>query len=58
VPERDVSVHATIPAPADRVYALVSDVTRMGEFHADGDTTVVTETWTDRRPRGSTSSLG
>jgi hypothetical protein len=116
VPERDASATATIAAPADTLYALVSDVTRMGEwspenvggrwlggatgpsmgarfrgsnrrgwrrwsttctvvaasgrmfafdvsvagvpasrwtyeFRPDGDATVVTETWTDRRPR-------
>lgn len=117
VPERDVSATARIAAPADTLYALVSDVRRMGEwspenvggrwlgdatgpavgarfrgsnrrrwrrwsttctvvtaapgrsfafdvafagipasrwtygFRPDGDATVVTETWTDRRPR-------
>lgn len=117
VPEQDVSATATIAAPAGSLYALVSDVTRMGEwspenvggrwldgatgpaagarfrgsnrrgwrrwtttctvvtadpgcafafdvsvagipasrwtyeFRPDGDATVVTETWTDRRPR-------
>ena len=116
VPAADVSATATIAAPADTLYALVSDVTRMGEwspenvggrwlgdatgpsmgarfrgsnrrgwrrwsttcivvaasgcmfafdvsvagipasrwtyeFRPDGDATVVTETWTDRRPR-------
>ena len=117
VTEQPVSGTARIDAPADSLYALVSDVTRMGEwspenvggrwlrgaagpavgarfrgsnrrgwrrwsttctvvaaepgrvfafdvsvggvpasrwtydFTADGDATVVTETWTDRRPR-------
>lgn len=117
VPERDVSAVARIAARADVLYALVSDVTLMGEwspenlggrwlggvtapargarfrgvnrrgwrrwsttctvvvadpgrvfafdvsvvgipasrwtyeFASDGDATVVTETWTDRRPR-------
>lgn len=117
MPEEDVSVSARISAPAEELYALVSDVTRMGEwspentggrwrggttepvvgarfrgsnrrgwrrwstnctvvearpgrrftfdvavgfvpasrwtydFRPDGDVTVVTETWTDRRPR-------
>ena len=117
VPELDVSATATIAAPADALYAMVSDVTRMGEwspenlggrwldgatapsvgarfrgsnhrgwrrwsttctvvaaepgsmfafdvavvgipasrwtyeFRPDGDVTVVTETWTDHRPR-------
>jgi hypothetical protein len=117
VPEPDVSAEARIAAPADTLYALVSDVTRMGEWspenvggrwlggvtapsvgarfrgsnrrgwrrwsttctvvaadpgstfafdvgvagipasrwtyelRPDGDATVVTETWTDRRPR-------
>jgi Polyketide cyclase / dehydrase and lipid transport len=32
VPEQDVSVIARIAAPADTLYALVSDVTRMGEW--------------------------
>lgn len=130
VPEPDVSVSATISAPPERLYALVSDVTRMGEwspentggrwrsgatgpvvgarfrgsnrrgwrrwstsctvveaepgrrfafevalgfvpvarwtydFRAEGDATVVTETWTDRRPRwldivaGATMGVG
>lgn len=119
MPEADVSVSAKIWAPAEQLYALVSDVTRMGEwspentggrwrggatapvigakfrgsnhrgwrrwstnctvveaqpgrrfafdvavgvgvvpasrwtydFWPDGEGTVVTETWTDRRPR-------
>ena len=117
VPEEDVTATATVAAPADRLYALVSDVTRMGEWspenvggrwlggattpavgarfrganrrgwrrwsttctvvaaepgrvfafdvsvvgipasrwtyelRPDGDATVVTETWRDRRPR-------
>jgi uncharacterized protein YndB with AHSA1/START domain len=117
VAEEDVTAEATIAAPADELYALVSDVTRMGEwspenlggrwiggasapavgarfrgsnrrgwrrwsttctvvaaepgstfafdvafagipasrwiyeFRRDGDATVVTETWRDRRPR-------
>lgn len=117
MPEQDVTVTARIPAPADTLYAFVSDVTRMGEwspentggrwrrgatgpvvgarfrgsnrrgwrrwstnctvveaeqgrrfafdvavgvvpasrwtygFQPDGDGTIVTETWTDRRPR-------
>jgi hypothetical protein len=117
VAEEDVSASARISAPAEVVYALVSDVTRMGEWspenlggrwlgrvagpavgarfrgsnrrgwrrwsttctvvvaepgrtfafdvafagipasrwtyelRQDGDATVVTETWTDRRPR-------
>lgn len=32
VPERDLDVTAAIRAPADVLYALVSDVTRMGEW--------------------------
>lgn len=117
MPEQDVSVSANIAAPAETLYDLVSDVTRMGEwspenvggrwlggatapvvgarfrgsnrrgwrrwsttctvveaepgrtfafevsvagipasrwtyeFRPDGDTTLVTETWADRRPR-------
>lgn len=117
MPEHDVAATARIAAPADALYTLVSDVTRMGdwspenlggrwiggatapsvgarfrgsnrrgwrrwsttctvvaadpdrrfafevdvagipasrwtyEFRPDGDATVVTESWTDRRPR-------
>lgn len=32
MPERDLDISAAIDAPADVLYALVSDVTRMGEW--------------------------
>ena len=46
----DVEVRETVAAAPDAVYALVSDVTRMGEW-SPGEGCTVVESWTDRRSK-------